>query len=178
MIYSTLSPKAKEIILQDAIQRDLPTARRFALLKFLWQERYLTRVQLIARVEFQLGKNCFGISAWKDNFYRDMRIVKLAFKAAGLKLVYSRRKRRPGYYIQGQPALSPEFRQMLANSAAEADQRQIDIYHRLPPAGRFRQGCSTSDAARRAIAYRIRQERPEITTAEANREGLLRAYKT
>jgi len=34
---------AKEIIFQDAIQRDITTARRSALLEILWNERYLTR---------------------------------------------------------------------------------------------------------------------------------------
>jgi hypothetical protein len=55
--------KALDTILQDAIQRDLTTARRAALLKILWKERYLTRAQLMARVEQRLGKNCFGVSA-------------------------------------------------------------------------------------------------------------------
>jgi hypothetical protein len=123
-----------------------------------------------------LGKNCFGVSAWEDNFYRDMRIVKQAFRAAGYQLLYSRSKRRPGYYLLGQPALSAEFMQLVANSVAEADQRQIEIYHRLSPADRFRQGCSISDTARKVVAYRMRQENPELSPAEANREALERAY--
>jgi hypothetical protein len=80
MLKNNLLLQAKESILQDAIQRDLTTARRVALLEVLWHERYLTREQLIARLELKLGKNCFGASAWKDNFYRDMRVVKQAFK--------------------------------------------------------------------------------------------------
>jgi hypothetical protein len=70
-------------------------------------------------------------------------------KAAGYELSYSRSKRRPGYYLKDQPPLLPEYRQMLRSSASEVDQRQIDIYHRLSPAERFRQGCSISDTARR-----------------------------
>jgi hypothetical protein len=70
------SVEMKDSILQDAMQRDITTARRVALLEILWKERYLTRAQLIARVELRLGKNCFGISAWEDTFYRDMRFVK------------------------------------------------------------------------------------------------------
>jgi hypothetical protein len=176
MIVNTFFSKAQAVILQDAIKRDLTTARRTILLEILWHERFLTRGQLIARVELRLGKNCFGTSAWEDTFYRDMHIVKQAFKAAGYLLVYSRSKRQPGYYLEGQPALSPKFRQVLKSSAAEVDQRQIDIYHTLSPADRFYQGCSISDTARRVVAYRIRQEHPELSPAEANRIALQRAY--
>lgn len=60
----------------DAIQRDLTTARRVALLEVLWNERYLTRSQIMARVELPLGRGCFGASVWQDSFYRDLRMVK------------------------------------------------------------------------------------------------------
>ena len=63
MIKLTLPTVMKDVILHDAIQRDVTTARRVALLEILWNERYLTRAQLIARVELRLGKNCFGASA-------------------------------------------------------------------------------------------------------------------
>jgi len=177
MIKSTLYLKAQNLILQDAIQRDLATARRSTLLVTLWHERYLTRSQLIARVGIRLGKNCFGISAWEDTFYRDMHVVKQAFQAAGFLLSYSRNKLQPGYYLQGQPALSPELRQVLHSSAAEVDQRQVDIYHQLSPADRFRQGCSISDTARQVVTYRIRQENPNLSVEEANRIALQRAYR-
>ena len=176
MITHTAYLKAQNLILQDAIQRDLTTARRAALLKILWHERYLTRSQLMARVSRQLGKNCFGTSAWEDTFYRDIHVVKQAFKAAGYLLSYSRNKHQAGYYLQGQPALSPELRQVLRSSAAEVDQRQVDIYHRLSPADRFRQGCSISDTARKVVTYRIRQEDPSLSVEEANRMALQRAY--
>lgn len=174
----SLPSQAKDFLLADAMQRDITTARRTALLQILWQERYLTRAQLIARVEFQLGKNCFGISAWQDTFYRDMRLVKNAFEAAGFSLLYSRNRQRLGYYMQGQEALSSELKQILKSSAAEVDQRQIDIYRKLSPADRFRQGCSISDTARKVVAYRIRQENPKLSINEANRMALERAYRT
>ncbi len=173
---STVSPKAMQTLLQDAVRRDPVTARRFALLEVLWHERCLTREQLILRVEFRVGKNCFGTSAWEDSFYRDMRIVKRAFQASGQQLQYSRNPHSPGYHLRGQPGLSSEFRQMLLSSAAEIDPRQIEIYHRLPASERFRQGCSISDTARRAVAYRIRQEHPDMDPDEANRLALQRAY--
>jgi hypothetical protein len=173
---SLISIASLEVLLKDAALRDIPTARRYALLKILWDERYLTREQLIARVEFRLGKGCFGASAWEDNFYRDLRVVKRAFRAAGQQLAYSRDRRRSGYYLKGQPALSEEFRQKLLGSAAEIDPSQIDVYRRLPASERFRQGCSISDTARRVVAYRIQQERPGIDPAEAHRLALQRAY--
>jgi hypothetical protein len=171
-----VSRTAMEVILQDAIQRDITTARRATLLQILWNERYLTRAQLIVRVAYRLGRNCFGTSAWEDTFYRDMRVVKQAFQAAGYVLEYSRNTEQPGYYLRGQPALSPEFQQMVKASAAEADQRQVDIYHQLSSVARFRQGCAISDTARKVVAYRIRQDNPELTPQEANQIALQRAY--
>ncbi len=176
MINISLSRKSIEVILHDAMQRDITTARRAALLQILWNERFLTRAQLITRVEYRLGRNCFGTSAWEDTFYRDMRVVKQAFQAAGYTLEYSRSKEFSGYNLQGQPALSPEFRQMVKASAAEADQRQIDIYQHLSSAARFQQGCAISDTARKVVAYRIQQENPRLTPQEANLMALQRAY--
>jgi len=166
----------KDAILQDAIQRDIATARRVALLEILWNERYLTRAQLIARVERRLGKNCFVISAWEDTFYRDMRFVKQAFEAARYQLLYSRKMEQPGYYLAGQAALSSEFKQVLKGSMVEVDQRQIDIYRKLSFAERFHQGCFISDTARKVVAYRIRQENPKFSLVEANCIALQRAY--
>lgn len=176
MIRLSLPTVMKDTILHDAIQRDITTARRVALLEILWNERYLTRAQLIARVELRLGKNCFGVSAWEDTFFRDTRIVKQAFEAAGYRLLYSRNNQQPGYYLDGQPALSFEIKQVLKGSAAEVDQRQIDIYRKLSFAERFYQGCSISDTARKVVAHRIRQENPQLSLIEANRTALQRAY--
>jgi hypothetical protein len=172
----SLPAKMKDVLLQDAIRRDITTARRVALLETLWNERYLTRTQLIARVELRLGKNCFGVSAWEDTFFRDMRLVKQAFETTGYRLLYSRSRKQSGYYLEGQPTLSYELQRILKTSAADVDQRQIDIYRKLSFAERFYQGCSVSDTARKVVAYRIRQENPKLSKAEANRVALQRAY--
>ena len=113
MIRLSLPKVMKDAILHDAIQRDITTARRVALVEILWIERYLTRAQLIARVELGLGKNCFGISAWEDTFYRDIRVVKQAFEAAGYRLLHSRNKQQPGYFLDGQPVC---YQLMLSKS--------------------------------------------------------------
>lgn len=176
MTKSILPTVIKDAILQDAIRRDITTARRAALLEILWNERYHTRLQLIARVGLRLGKDCFGLSAWQDTFYRDMRFVKQAFEVAGYRLLYSRNKQQPGYYLDGQPVLSPDIKKVLKGSAAEVDQRQIDIYQKLSFAERFHQGCSISDTARKVVAYRIRQENPKLSAVEATRIALARAY--
>jgi len=176
VINIALSRKSVEVIFHDAIQRDITTARRATLLQILWIERYITRAQLITRVEYKLGRNCFGTSAWEDTFYGDMRVVKQAFQAADYLLEYSRNRENPGYYLHGQPALLSEFRKILKASAAEVDQRQIDIYHQLSSIERFRQGCAISDTARKVVAYRIRQENPNLTPQEANQMALQRAY--
>jgi len=106
-----------------------------------------------------------------------MRFVKQAFEAAGYRLLYSRNKQQPGYYLDGQPALSSEIKQVLKGSAAEVDQRQLDIYHKLSFAERFHQGCSISDTARKVVAYRIRQDNPKLSLMEANHMALQRAYR-
>ena len=162
---------------QDGIHRNLTSARRVVLFEILRHERYLTRLQLIARVELKLGKNCFGTLSKAATFYRDMQIVKQALKSTGFLLAFSREKRQAGYYLQGQPAISPELKQILRGSAAETDQRQIDIYQRLSPADRFYQGCAISDTARNVVAYRIRQENPNLSPGEANLIALQRAYR-
>ena len=108
MIRSSLSPKAREVLFLDVVQRDLTTARRAALLDLLWNERYLTRAQLITRVEQKCGKNCFGKASWEDNFYRDVRVVKQALNAAGFTLAFSRGKQHGGYYLRDQSTLSPD----------------------------------------------------------------------
>ena len=169
---------AIHVLLQDAIERDITTARRAALLHILWNERYLTRSQLIARVEYRLGRNCFGVSAWEDIFFRDMRVVKQAFQAVGLVLDYSRKKENGGYYVREQEALSLEFKQMIKAGAAEVDQRQLDIYRKLSAATRFKQGCAISNTARNVVAYRIRQENPKLTPQEAQKLALQRTYAT
>jgi len=66
---------------------------------------------------------------------------------------------------------------MIRASAVEADPRQIEIFRRLSPAERFRQGCAISDTARKVVAYRILQENPGIIPAEANRLAVQRAYR-
>lgn len=158
------------------MQRDMPTARRFALLHLIWNERFFTREQLVTRIELKLGKNCFGKLAWEDNFYRDMRVVKQAFHAAGYELAYSRRKRLGGYHLVDQQPLSPQLKKILSSIFSEVDPRQIEIYHRLSPADRFRQGCAVSDAARRIVSFRIRQQNPGMSLIEANQLALQRAY--
>jgi len=97
-------------------------------------------------------------------------------KSQDFQLVYGRRKGQLGYYFHGQTALSSALKRMLQFSVAETDQRQIEIYQRLSPADRFRQGCAISDTARNVVAYRIRQENPSLSPEEANRMALQRAY--
>ncbi len=168
MDISLLPHRALEVLLQDAADRDLATARRAVLVKILLDERYLTREQLMARVEGLLGAGCFGAAAWEDAFFRDMRMVKKALAAAGFRAGYSRSAALQGYYLAGQPAVSPRLAEILAHSAAEADPAQLRIFRRMAPAGRFRLGCSVSDAARDAVAYRIRQQDPALSPAQAS----------
>jgi hypothetical protein len=168
MIGPSLPYQALLILVEDGTQRDLAAARRKTLLEILWHERFLSREQLIARVEGIKGKDCFGISAWQDTFYRDMRVVKKALNNAGYTLRYCRNKKQRGYYLQNQPAVSEELSRALESSFREVDPAQIMILRQMPPAERFQRGCSISDTARMAVAYRIRQRNPRLSEAEAN----------
>jgi hypothetical protein len=160
---------ACDVLLEDAASRDRTTARRAALLKILLQERYLTRGQLITRVEGKLGKGCFGDSAWEDQFFRDMRVVKRAFDAADYLLSFSRSKQKPGYFLLKQPPLNPDLQFELEGSVAEVDPSQTAIFMKLTPGQRFQQGCSISDLASRVVSNRIRQQNPQLSLAEAHR---------
>ncbi len=163
------SPAALEVLLDDAIARDRTTARRAALLNILMHERYLTREQLIIRVECKLGKGCFGDTAWIDTFFRDMQVVKRALRAAGYQLAYSRSLRQPGYYLRGHPPLSSQLSAILDGSIAEVDPSQIAIFKRLSFRQRFQQGYSISNLSRQVVAYRIQQRNPALSPAEADR---------
>jgi hypothetical protein len=162
-----IPPRSAAALLADFIARDGATARRTLLVKILLQERYLTRQQLIVRVEGVLGNGCFGASAWEDVFYRDMTVVKKALAAAGFRLGYSRSTAHPGYFFYGQPKVSVEFAELLRCSAAEVTPAQIAIFSRMSMADRFRLGCSATDTARNAVAYRIRQQHPSTSPQEA-----------
>lgn len=176
MIYISSPPEAQQALLQDVSSRDLTTARRVVLLEILFHERYLTRDQLIVRVDGLLGRNAFGKSAWQDTFYRDLRAVKLAFRAAGYKLVYNRKKPHPGYHLVGEPPVSQQVSEELAGAAAELDLLQIGIFSKMQPAERAALGTSISDEARKTVAYRIVSQNPDMSQAEANRLALQRAY--
>ncbi len=154
-----LSLEAQNIILQDAVERDTVTARRQRLLEILWHERYLTRFGLIARVEGIVGKGCFGESAWEDTFYRDMRVVKQAFQAAGYELAYSRSQNRPGYYLRDQTSVSLTLRSVMKGSIAELDLGQVTITRQLQPRERVQQGLSISNLANQVVAYRQDQRK-------------------
>jgi hypothetical protein len=167
-----LPQKTQENLLGDAIGRDRTTARRACLAQILYHERSLTRKQLIARVEGQLGKRCFGEASWKDTFYRDMRVVKKALNAAGYQLAYSRKPHSSGYYLRDQPPLSLDLARILDGSVAEVDQAQINTYRQMSTADRFHQGVSISDTARLVVTYRIQHRNPELALREAHHLAL------
>jgi hypothetical protein len=152
---------ALQALLKDAAQRDLVTARRKLLVEFISRERYLSREALITRVETVLGKGCFGEAAWEDVFYRDMRVVKDSFRAAGYHLAYSRSQERPGYYLKGEEALGAEVARQIQGAVAEVDPRQTAVTRRLTPAERAQQGLSITHLAHRVTSFRETQREKE-----------------
>lgn len=157
MYTQSMDPQLQQeyrVLLVDAADRDLVTARRKHLLEILYHERYLTRAQLCSRVESFLGRSCFGTSAWEDVFYRDMRVVKKAFQAAGYEMAYSRKTDCPGYYLRGEDAISTELAKRIAGSVADVDPQQIVVTRKLTPAERVKQGFALTDLAYRVGRYR------------------------
>ena len=141
-MFTQLPESTQYYLLKDAENRNPVTARRSLLSRFLLRERYLTRESLIFRVESFMGFASFGKKSWKDNFYRDMRVVKAALKRAGFELKYSRTGDHLGYYIAGEGHLHPDVKKEIAGALSEIDQEQIEIYKRISPAQKFYQACS------------------------------------
>ena len=144
-----LPETTQRYLLRDAEKRDPVTARRSFLAQFLLRERYLTRESLMFRVESLMGSASFGDKSWKDNFYRDMRVVKVALKQAGFDLRYSRTGNRPGYYITGETPLHADVKKEIAGALGEIDQEQIEIYQRISSAQKFYQACSIINLAKK-----------------------------
>ena len=145
------------VLLEDAAERDRVTARRKLLADTLSRERYLTREDLMSRVEAVLGKGCFGETAWEDVFYRDMRVVKDAFRAAGHEVAYSRKKGQSGYYLKGEGEVSQTVEQQIKGAVEEIDPEQVAVTRHLSPAERVQQGFSITHLAHRVTRFREQQ---------------------
>ena len=113
----SLPRTAEQILLNDAITRNLVTARRKVLLETIWHQSYLTRAELIQRAETELGTGCYGTRSRPDAFYRDIKIVRQALAAAGYHLGYSRRPGLQGYYLKGTAAANLQTHSMPGASA-------------------------------------------------------------
>jgi hypothetical protein len=151
----TQLPEAMQsFLLRDAEKRDPVTARRAYLARVILRERYLTREHLMLRVETMLGFVAFGRKSWKDNFFRDMQVVKAALKQAGFDLKYSRNKNNQGYYLAGEAPLHPIMKKEIAGALQEIDQEQLEIYKRISPAQKFFQACSIINLARNSTRNR------------------------
>lgn len=148
-------------LLNEAADRDTTTARRVELVRILTHERYLTRNQLIRRVEARLGLGCFGKKAWEDTFFRDMRVAKNALAAGGNKLTYSRTLTRPGYYVDGKGSISEAMKRKIHGAIAEVDPEQIAVFKTLSPAQKFLQGSSITNLARKVSAQRMAEQRDQ-----------------
>lgn len=148
-MHTQLPEATQSYLLRDAERRDPVTSRRSRLARVLLRERYLTRESLMFRVESHFGFACFGEKSRKDNFYRDMRVVKAALKQAGFDLRYSRAGERPGYYFAGEDPLHPTVEIEIAGALNEIDLEQIEIYKRISPAQKFYQACSIIDLGRK-----------------------------
>ncbi len=177
MAMASLPPKSAQVLLKDSIHRDLTTARRAALLGILLHQRYLTREQLMQAVEWRLGRDCFGKSAWADTFYRDMRVVKAALKAEGYQPAYSRSAARQGYYLRGEPAFSEKMIAEIRAAQAEIDMEQVEVLKKKTPAERFRMAISATKLALDSVTYRYQHRHPNLSWNEARYQVLQRAYQ-
>jgi hypothetical protein len=149
--------------LQQTARQDLPSARRLALLRLIWQEPCLTRTGLMDRVEVILGRGCFGSSP-QAAFRRDIATVRRVLAGAGHRLIYSRRTARPGYYVEGRSLLDQRLQRLIAGSVAEVDPQQIAISRQLTPAQRLKQGYSMIRLTEQVMAYRHHQRQKRLKT--------------
>ncbi len=147
------------------------------MVEILFQERYLTREQLIVRIEGKLGIGCFGDSAWEDTFFRDMQVVKQALRAAGYQLLTVEVRINQAIIFAIKPAISADLETVLDGCVAEIDPSQVEIFKELTFAQRFQQGCSISNLARNVVAHRIRQNNPELSVIEAQRITIQKGMK-
>jgi len=79
----------------------------------------------------------------------------------------------------GEPRKPPPLtRETLARDVhaafADLDPRQLAITRRLSPAQRFQQVCELNDFLRKAVIAAIRQQHPQISEAELQRQFLFR----
>jgi hypothetical protein len=118
---NAISRKAADVILQDAIQRDITTARRFILLQILWNERYLTRAQLITRMEYRLGKNCAHLLGR----IRSPRHAVL--EGISSRVAWVQQMQEPSVTTCRQFPLSPEFKQLVKVLLRSINVRSIFI---------------------------------------------------
>jgi len=151
----TILPEGTQrFLLRDAEKRDPVTARRSHLARILLRERYLTRENLVFRIEILMGFASYGEKSWEDNFYRDMRIVKAALKQARYHVKYSRQQESPGYYFAGEPSLHQTVKKEIAGALNELDDDQIEIYKHISPAQKFHQACSIINLAKKVADNR------------------------
>ena len=144
-----LPEAAKSVLLPDVGEQYPAVIRRWHLANILFRERYLTREALMFRVESIMGFASFGEKSRKDNFYRDMRVVKAALKQIDFDLKFSRSMDKPGYYLAGEDSLHPDVKKEIAGALDEIDQEQIEIYKRISPSQKFYQACSIINLAKK-----------------------------
>ena len=116
-----------QALLQGLASRDMTTARRAALLRLVWQESFLTREGLMARVEGLLGRGCFGKDS-RATFFKDVRAVRRLLAQEGHCLLCGHRPGVQGYYVEGRPPLDERLQRLIAEAVAEVDPRQVAIY--------------------------------------------------
>jgi len=96
-----------------------------------------------------MGFASFGDNDRKDNFYRDMRVVKAALKQIDFDMKFNRSMDKSGYYFAGEDSLHSDVKKEIAGAPDEIDQEQIEIYKRISPAQKFYQACSIINLAKK-----------------------------
>lgn len=160
----------------EAVQHHQTLQRRMTMLGILWNESGLSKPALLARVEALLGLGCFGQRSTLA-FARDIRFLRQVLEAAGYRLKYSRTRENLGYWIADRPALDTALEKKMSAAFAEVSPEQATIFARLTPAERVWQGATLSDQLRAQAVRRLRQDRPDLDEAEAQREVLRRMYQ-
>jgi len=161
--FMDLGLKLKEAnrLLDNASNREDTRTRRKRILRFLYNERYLTWKGISLRLE--LVSESF-LSWWDGNliaFILDMWFVRKAFFKIGYQLAYSLMGERQGFYLRGERELSPEMHRAIQGAVAEIDPRQVEITRRLTPAQRVQEGLSLTNLAHIVVRYRNEMRKRE-----------------
>lgn len=138
-------------------------ARRAALIDRLADGRPHTAEALRGHIDVQLGKECWGKRPG-DTLLRDLR----ALRRGGIRIAYSRQPGLEGYYLEYPPLVEPATR--------PDDREWVERIRRMTVPQKQAAAYASADFALRQKRLILREERPDWSTAQVEREARRLVY--